>query len=375
MTTGPITVIPAPATHLVVITQPPSLVTPGSTFGFVVAAEDDFGNITTGYTGTVSVAAPSGSGATLGGTKTVTPHNGQATFSGLTLTETNGGVALTVTSTGLASATTNVVSVTTPAQLAFAVSTVTVNQGAGAAIEVTRTGGYTGAISVTVSTSDGTAVAGVNYTAVNQVLNFAAGQNSQTVVIPIKSTQVTSNVVLTVSLSNPGPNATLASLSTATVVIQGANQPPPASTLVTMQSVQLVTNKKHLVTQIVVGFSGAVNAAEAKSTKTYQLITGSAAGLFKPTKKALIKIKSAALSGNSVTLKLKKPLKVSKAVELVVQGVAPNGLQDSAGRFIDGNHDGVAGGNATAVIKKPGVVTVNAVPRGPMAIKLSSRAK
>ena len=64
-------------------------------------------------------------------------------------------------------------------------------------------------------------------------------------------------MTLTLSLSNPGPNATLASQSTATVVIQAANQPPPPPALVTMQSVQLVTNKKHLVTQILVGFSGA----------------------------------------------------------------------------------------------------------------------
>jgi subtilisin-like proprotein convertase family protein len=374
VTTGPIKVIPAPATHLVVITQPPSLVTPGSTFGFVVAAEDDFGNISTGYTGTVTVAAPAG--ATLGGTTTVTPHNGQATFSGLTLTETNGGVALTVTSTGLAAATTNVVSVTTPAQLAFAASTVTVTPGtSAAAIEVMRTGGFAGAISVTVATSNGSAIAGVNYTPVNQILNFAAGQNSQTVMVPISNTTLSSNVALTVSLSNPGPNATLASQSTATVVIQAANQPPPAPALVTMQSVQLVTNKKHLVTQILVGFSGGVNAAEAKSLKTYQLIAANAAGLFKPTKKALIKIKSAALSGNSVALKLKSPLKVKKAVELIVQGLAPNGLQDTTGRLIDGNHDGVAGGNAVAVIKKPATVSINAVPRGPMAVKLFSRGK
>jgi hypothetical protein len=377
VTTGPITVIPAPATHLVVITQPPSLVTPGGTFGFVVAAEDDFGNISTGYTGTVSVAAPSGSGATLGGTTSVTPHNGQATFSGLTLTETNGGVALTVTTTGLTSTTTNVVSVTTPAALAFAVSSVTVNQGAGdAAIEVMRTGGYAGAISVTVATSNGTAIAGVNYTSVDQVLNFAAGQNSQTVMIPIGSNStLTSNVSFTVSLSNPGPNAVLASQSTATVVIQAANQLPPPPPLVTMQTVQLVTNKKHLVTQILVGFSGGVNATEAMSTQTYQLIKANAAGLFKPTKKTLIKIKSAALSGNSVALKLKSPLKVKKSVELIVQGLAPNGLQDSIGRLIDGNHDGVAGGNAVAVITKPGVVTINALPRGPMAVRLSSRGK
>ena len=374
VTTGPITVIPAPATHLVVITQPPSLVTPGNTFGFIVAAEDDFGNISTGYTGTVSVAAPSGSGANLGGITTVAPQNGEATFSGLTLTEANGGVALSVTSTGLTAATTNVVSVTTPAVLAFAVSSVPVTPNAGvASIEVMRTGGFSGAISVTVATSNGTAIAGVNYTPVNQVLNFAAGQNSQTVTVPITNTSsLTSNVTINITLSNPGPNATLASQSTATLVIQAANQPPPPPALVTMQSVKLVTNKKHLVTQILVGFSGGVNASEAKSTKTYELIAANKAGAFIATKKNLIKIKSAALSGNSVALKLKSPLKVRKAVELVVNGVAPNGLQDTTGRLIDGNHDGVAGGNATAVIKKPGVVTVNALPRGPLAVRVSS---
>ena len=279
--TGPITVIPAPATHLVVITQPPSLVTPGSTFGFVVAAEDDFGNISTSYAGTMSVSVPGGSGAVLGGTTTVTPANGQATFSGLTLTESNGGVALSVTSTGLTSTTTNVVSVTSPALLAFAASSITVGQNAGqATIEVTRTGGYSGAISVTVSTSNGTATAGVNYTPVNQVLNFAAGQNSQTVTVPIKNTSAAANMTVNLTLSNPGPNASLASQSTATLVIQGVSQPPPGSSLVTMQNVTLVTNKKHLVTQILVGFNGAVNASEAKSTKTYQLITANAAGAF-----------------------------------------------------------------------------------------------
>ena len=62
-----------------------------------------------------------------------------------------------------------------------------------------------------------------------------------------------------------------------------------------MQTVQLVTNKKHMVTQILVGFSGGVNASEAQSTKTYELITANTAGSFIPTKKSLIKIKSAAL--------------------------------------------------------------------------------
>jgi hypothetical protein len=376
VTTGPITVIPAPATHLVVITQPPTVVTPGSTFGFVVAAEDDFGNISTGYTGTMSVSVPAGSGATLGGITTVTPKNGQATFSGLTLTETNGGVALSVTSTGLTSTTTNVVSVTTPAQVAFALSNFTPNLGATvAAVEIKRTGGYTGQISVNVATSPGTATAPANYTSVNQVYTFDALQNSIFVMVPISNAGLTSNASFTLTLSNPGPNVVLAGQSTISVVIQAANQTPPPPPLVTMQTVQLVTNKKHLVTQILVGFSGGVNATEAMSTNTYQLIKANAAGAFTPTKKSLIKIKSASLTGNSVALKLKSPLKLKKAVELVVQGLAPNGLQDSNGRLIDGNHDGTAGGNAVAVIKKPGAVTISAVPRGPMAIKLSSRGK
>jgi len=374
VTTGPITVIPAPATHLVVITQPPSLVTPGSAFGFIVAAEDDFGNITTGYTGSISVTVPAGSGASLAGTTTVTPVSGEATFSGLTLTESNGGVALSVASTGITGVTTNVVSVTTPAQLAFAASTVTVNQSAGqAAIQVVRTGGYQGAISVNVATSNGTAVAGVNYTPVNQVLSFAAGQDSQMVMVPINgSSSISTPVTVNLSLSGPGTNATLGSQSTSTLVIQGVNQPPPAASLVTMQSVGLVTNKKHMVTQIVIGFSGALNASEASTIGTYELIAASKSGLFQPTKKNLVRIKSAKYAGGAVTLKLKTPLRLKKGVELVVKGLPPSGLQDSSGRLIDGNHDGTAGGNAVAIIKKPAAVTIEAVPGGPLAVKLPS---
>ena len=55
---------------------------------------------------------------------------------------------------------------------------------------VRSTSGYQGAVTVNVSTSGGTAVAGVNYTAINQVLSFAAGQGSQTFTIPIKNVGV-----------------------------------------------------------------------------------------------------------------------------------------------------------------------------------------
>ena len=226
VTTGAITVTPASATQLAVISQPPALVTPGSTFGFTVAAEDQYGNIATGYTGSFTVAVPTGSGAVLGGTTTVSPTLGEVKFSGVTLTESSGAVGLLVSSTGLTGVTTNSVSVTTPAQVSFATGTVTVNETVGmATIQVVRSGGYSGAISVNVATSNGTAVAGVNYTSVNQVLNFAANQNTQNVMVPISSTPaLSSSVSLSVGLSNPGSNATLGSQTSATVVIQGTNR-------------------------------------------------------------------------------------------------------------------------------------------------------
>ncbi len=370
VTTGPITVNPAPATHLVLISQPPSVITAGTAFGFIVAAEDAFGNIATPYTGHIIASVAAGSGATLTGLTSVAATNGEVTFSGLMLTESNGAVPISVSSTGLTGVNTNAVTVTTPAQVSFATGTVTVSETAGTAtVEVVRSGGYSGPVSVHVSTANGSAVAGVNYTAVNQVLSFAAGQDSQTVTIPVANTgNLPSGVTVNLGLSNPGTNATLGSQSTATLVIQSPNQPPPAPPLVTLQSINLVTNKKHQVKQIQVDWSGALNGSQAMSTALYELIVANKAGQFIPKKKNLIKVKKAVYSSDVVTLTLKTPTRISKAIELIVQGTSPSGLQDAEGRLIDGANNGAAGSNAVAVISKGGV-KIDAVHGGPMAVK------
>ena len=150
---------------------------------------------------------------------------GEVTFSDLTLTESNGPVSLTVTGAGLERQHHDQpVAVTTPAQVSFATGSVSVNESAGSAtIEVVRSGGYTGAISVKVATSGGTAAAGVNYSAISEMLSFAAGQDSQTVTIPVMSTSsLSSSVTVNVGLSNPGTYTTLGSQPTATVVIEPA---------------------------------------------------------------------------------------------------------------------------------------------------------
>lgn len=93
---------PGVATQLVVTRQPPSSVTAGSGFGLVVTAEDSFGTVDTSFNGSVTVNNPNG-GSPLGETTAV---NGVATFSDLILDQA-GSYSLTVTSNGLAQATTN----------------------------------------------------------------------------------------------------------------------------------------------------------------------------------------------------------------------------------------------------------------------------
>ena len=70
-------------------------------------------------------------------------------------------------------------------QLSAATYSVAENGGT-ATITVTRTGGSAGAVGVTLATSNGTATAPADYTAVSQTVSFAAGDTaSKTVSIPI----------------------------------------------------------------------------------------------------------------------------------------------------------------------------------------------
>jgi hypothetical protein len=128
-----------------------------------------------------------------------------------------------------------------------------------------------------------------------------------------------------------------------------------------------VTNKKHQVTEIHVTFSGAVNPAEAANTATYQLIKQGKHKAFLVTRTSTIAIKSATYDPTDyqVTLIPAKPFALSKAVEVVVEGEAPSGLEDAEGRLIDGSRDGQPGGNATGVLSKRGASLVAMLTAAP----------
>jgi virginiamycin B lyase len=108
-----VTVTPAAATQLVITQQPATTVKLNSPFALKASIEDAFANVVTTASGTVSVAfASNPTGATLGGTLSVTANQGVASFTNLTINKVGSGYALRVSSSGLTSAVSNSINVT-----------------------------------------------------------------------------------------------------------------------------------------------------------------------------------------------------------------------------------------------------------------------
>jgi hypothetical protein len=110
----------------------------------------------------------------------------------------------------------------TPTQLQFSATAYSVSEGAGSEIiTVTRSGGSGGTVTVQYATSDGTAHAGVNYTATSGSLVWAAGDSSpKNFTIPIiDDGQPGGNTTVNITLSGPGGDATLGTPSTAVLTI------------------------------------------------------------------------------------------------------------------------------------------------------------
>ena len=97
-----ITVTPAAASQLVITTEPPATVKVSTPFGLQASIEDPYGNVVTTANSSVNVAfASNPTGASLGGTLSVSASQGVATFSNLTINKTGSGYTLQVSSSGL----------------------------------------------------------------------------------------------------------------------------------------------------------------------------------------------------------------------------------------------------------------------------------
>jgi hypothetical protein len=151
-----------------------------------------------------------------------TPFSGNKSFK-LKLSNPQGGASLTSPSS--ATATINGNAAAAPGSLQLSASSYSVSQSTGTlSIKVNRTGGTSGAVSVGYATSNGTALAGTDYTASNGTLSWSDGDSSpKTFSIPISNTTAFSGTrSFNVALSNPGGGASTSNPVSAAVSINGS---------------------------------------------------------------------------------------------------------------------------------------------------------
>lgn len=152
------------------------------------------------------------------------------------------------------------------AQPAFTVS----ESGGSATITVVRLGGSDGPATVSYSTTDGSALSGVDYTATSGTLTFVSGQSSTTISVPVLDQGlVTGEKSLVITLRNPTGGASLGAITSANLVIQDNDVPtaPPVSV-----SKVAVVRKGSLVTSIVLTVSGVLQRTSAEDTSHYAIV-------------------------------------------------------------------------------------------------------
>jgi CSLREA domain-containing protein len=156
----------------------------------------------------------SGSGSSR--TMTLTPAantSGSSTIT-VTVTKTLGGAPRSMSDTFL-------LGVNDGGTLQFSSGIYSVVENAGpGAVTITRTGGTAGTATVQVATSNGTAVAGTDYTAVSQTVTFNDGETSKVVTVPITDNLNNQpNRTVNLTLSNVGGSGQLGAPITAVLTI------------------------------------------------------------------------------------------------------------------------------------------------------------
>ena len=142
----------------------------------------------------------------------------------LTLSSPTGGATLGNPATAVLT----IVDNDAPGTLQFSTGTYSVNEnGGGATITITRTGGSSGSVGAHFATSNGTATDGSDYTAVTQTVLFANGDaTNKTVAVPVLDDMlVEANETVNLTLSSPTGGATLGNPATAVLTIVDNDAP------------------------------------------------------------------------------------------------------------------------------------------------------
>jgi subtilase family serine protease len=114
------------------------------------------------------------------------------------------------------------INLTDPAKVEFSAANYSINEDGTpiTAVTLNRTNGSSGELTVTVNLSNGTAIAGSDYTNSPITVTFADGETSKTVTIPIiNDTQFEADETLNLTLTNPQGTAVLGNQTTAVLTI------------------------------------------------------------------------------------------------------------------------------------------------------------
>ncbi len=127
---------------------------------------------------------------------------------------------------------------------------------------------------------------------------------------------------------------------------------------VTVTGASDVLNSKNQVTQIVIDFSGPLNASQAVQRFYYRLALPGSNGSYTAKNARVVSPKKPVYNATlyTVTLTPGRPFALTGKAELQIRGNPPNGLRDSQGHLIDGNHDGHPGSNAFVFLSSSGVI-------------------
>jgi photosystem II stability/assembly factor-like uncharacterized protein len=184
------------------------------------------------YTNTALDPSGNGEGALFFGTVQVTANgNGDATINTTITSPLPAGRVITATATSTGGNTSEFSTGDPTAgtgSVQFGSSTFAVIEDVGIAnITVTRTGGSTGPLTVDYATTDGTAIAGQDYTAASGTLSFGNGETSKTIQVPITNDANTEpDETFTIALTNAPTLESLGAPVTITVTIQDRTTVP-----------------------------------------------------------------------------------------------------------------------------------------------------
>jgi hypothetical protein len=244
--------------------------------------------------------------------------------------------------TGPTSATVNILNTTQTSQIAFNPFSYQVMESAGVvSLLVTRNAltldqGGTGlvpAVSVNFATVDGTAKAGIDYTATNGTLNWAQGDTStKTIQVGIiENSEINLDRTFSVQLSGTAsPNYTITQ-STASVVIRNNDIDEKGPVV---SAVQLAGGTAASFSQIVLTFDEPLDAASASLASNYTVqFTDTAAAV------PVSSVQYLAAS-NAVVVTVSATTKTNHFYTILVNASPVNGVKDLYGNYLNGNGKG-----------------------------------